>query len=71
MYRQNPAVFAKAQQVFHHIAVALEAEMIQGQTAKKIAESAKQMVAQTGINADQVLQSLSLDGQATVRSYFS
>lgn len=45
--------------------------MIQGQTAKKIAESAKQMVTQTGINADQVLQALSPDGQATVRSYFS
>ncbi|KIV78225.1 hypothetical protein PV11_09963 [Exophiala sideris] len=69
--QQNPAVFAKAQQVFHHIALALEAEMIQGQTAKKVAESAKQMVTQTGINADQILQTLSPDGQATVRSYFS
>ncbi|KAG9777003.1 ARM repeat-containing protein, partial [Aureobasidium melanogenum] len=69
--QQNPAVFAKAQQVFHHIALALEAETIQGQTAKKVVESAKQMVAQTGINADQILQSLSPDGQATVRSYFS
>jgi hypothetical protein len=64
-------VFAKAQQVFHHIALALEAEMIQGQTAKKVAESAKQMVTQTGVNADQVLQTLSPDGQATVRSFFS
>ena len=45
--------------------------MIQGQTAKKIAESAKAMVTQSGINADQILQSLSADGQATVRSYFS
>ncbi|KAL6250246.1 importin subunit beta-3 [Rhinocladiella similis] len=69
--QQNPAVFAKAQQVFHNIALALEAEMIQGQTAKKIAESAKAMVTQSGINADQILQSLSADGQATVRSYFS
>lgn len=64
-------MFAKAQQVFHNIALALEAEMIQGQTAKKIAESAKAMVTQSGINADQILQSLSADGQATVRSYFS
>jgi importin-5 len=69
--RQHPVVFAKAQQVFHHIALALEAEMIQGQTAKKVAESAKQMVTQTGVNADQVLQTLSPDGQATVRSFFS
>jgi energy-coupling factor transporter ATP-binding protein EcfA2 len=71
LHRQNPAVFAKAQQVFHHIALALEAEMIQGQTAKRVAESAKRMVAATGINADQILQTLSPDGQATVRSFFS
>ena len=69
--RQNPAVFAKAAQIFHHIAVALEAEMIQGATAKKIVESAKVLVRKTGITADQVLQGLSEDGQRTVRSYFS
>jgi hypothetical protein len=69
--RQHPVVLAKAQQAFHNIALALEAEMIQGQTAKKVAESAKQMVTQTGINADQILQTLSPDGQTTVRSFFS
>lgn len=69
--RNHPAVQAKAQQVFHHIVLALEAETIQGQTAKKVAESAKHLVAQTGINADQILQSLTPDGQATVRSFFS
>lgn len=69
--RQNPAVISKAQQVFHHIALALEAETLQGQTAKKVAESAKQLVTQTGINADQVLQTLSPDGQTTVRSFFT
>jgi len=57
--------------VFHNIALALEAETLQGQTAKKVAESAKQLVAQTGINADQILQTLSPDGQVTVRSFFS
>jgi hypothetical protein len=36
-----------------------------------VAESAKQMVAQTGINAEQVLQSLSPEGQTAVRSYFA
>lgn len=68
--RQNPAVEPKAQQIFHHIVLALEGETIQGQTAKKVAESAKTLVSQTGINADQVLQSLSPDGQATVKSFF-
>ncbi|EXJ64887.1 hypothetical protein A1O7_01226 [Cladophialophora yegresii CBS 114405] len=69
--QENPAVFAKAAQVFHHIALALEAEMIQGATAKKIVESAKVLVGKTGINAEQTLQGLSADGQRTVRSYFS
>lgn len=45
--------------------------MIQGATAKKIVESAKVLVGKTGINAEQVLQGLSEDGQRTVRSYFS
>lgn len=62
---------AKAQQVFHSIVLALEAETLQGQTAKKVAESAKLLVSKTGVNADQILQSLSPDGQATVRSFFA
>lgn len=66
----NAAVRAKAQQVFHHICLALEAETIQGQTAQKVAASAKVLVQSTGINADQVLASLSVDGQTTVKSFF-
>ena len=69
--RQNPAVASKAQQLFHQIVLALEAETIQGQTAKKVAESAKRLVEQTGINADQVVGALSPEGQATVKSFFS
>ena len=69
--RQNPAVSSKAQQIFHNIVLALEAETIQGQTAKKVAESAKRLVEQTGTNADQILGALSPEGQATVRSFFS
>lgn len=61
----------KAQQVFHHICLALEAETIQGHTAKKVAESAKVLAQSTGINADQVLSSLSTEGQQTVRSFFA
>ena len=68
---KNPAVLAKAQQVFHHIVLALEAETLQGQTAQKVADSAKALVTQTGMDADAVLQTLQPDGQTTVRSYFS
>lgn len=44
--------------------------MIQGQIATKVALSAKQLVAQTGINAEQILQTLTPEGQVTVRTYF-
>jgi importin-5 len=44
--------------------------MIQGQIANKVAASAKQLVAQTGINAEQILQTLTPEGQATVKTYF-
>lgn len=69
-YRSNPAVTSKAALIFQHIVQALEAEMIQGQTAKKVAESAKKLVAQTGINAEQILQTLTPEGQAAVKTYF-
>ena len=71
IHRQNPAVIAKATSVFQYIVQALEAETLQGQTASKVASSAKQLVAQTGINAEQILQSLSPDGQQAVRGIFN
>jgi importin-5 len=63
-------VAPKAAQIFQHIVQALEAETIQGQTAAKVVASAKQLVSQTGLNAEQILQSLSPEGQHAVRSYF-
>ena len=44
--------------------------MIQGQVAIKVAASAKQLVAQTWINADLILQTLTPEGQAAVKTYF-
>lgn len=67
----NETVRAKAEQVFHAICLALEAETIQGQTAKKVAESAKTLVQTSGVDANRVLQSLSPDGQGTVRAFFT
>ena len=69
--QNNDVVQGKAQQVFHHICLALEAETIQGQTAQKIAASAKTLVQRTGIDADGILGSLSPDGQTTVKSFFA
>lgn len=44
--------------------------MIQGQIAIKVATSAKQLVEQTGINAEQILQTLTPEGQAAVKTHF-
>ena len=68
--QQNPAVAPKAQMIFQYIVQALEAETIQGQIAAKVVASAKQLVSQTGINAEQALQTLSPEGQQAVRSFF-
>jgi len=58
-------VVAKAQQCFTAIVLALEAETIQGQTAKKIAELAKTLATMPGasVDGDAVLAGLSEDGR--------
>lgn len=58
--------------MFQHIVLALEAETLQGQTAKKVADAAKKLVESNpgAVNADAVLGALSAESQATVKSYF-
>lgn len=68
--RQNPAVISAADKVFGFIVQALEAETLQGQTAGRVANSAKTLVTATGLNADHILSGVSPDNQAAVRSYF-
>ncbi|KAK5104604.1 importin subunit beta-3 [Lithohypha guttulata] len=69
--QNHEAVRNKAQQVFHAICLALEAETIQGQTAQKVASSAKVLATTSGVDANQILSSLSPEGQATVQSFFA
>lgn len=63
----------RAQQIFSAIALALEAETIQGQTAKRVAEAAKKLVSMPGasVDADAVLAGLTEEGQGVVRAYFT
>ncbi|KKK14813.1 putative importin beta-3 subunit [Aspergillus rambellii] len=68
--QQNPVVMSNADKVFGYIVQALEAETLQGQTAGRVANSAKALVAATGLNADQILAGVSPENQAAVRSYF-
>lgn len=63
-------MLSAADKVFGYIVQALEAETLQGQTAARVAASAKKLVAATGLNADHILSGVNPDNQATVRSYF-
>ncbi|KAL4781897.1 armadillo-type protein [Aspergillus varians] len=68
--QQNPAVMSNAVRVFGYIVQALDAETLQGQTAVRVATSAKNLAQTTGLNADQILAGVSPENQAAVRSYF-
>lgn len=68
--RRNPAVTSQAAKCFTFIAQALEAETLQGQTAQKIVAAAKQLVQIAGLDANQLLSSLSPETQQTVRAFF-
>lgn len=68
--RQNPAVFAKADRVFGFIVEALDAQTLQGQTATRVAQSAKSLVAATGLNAESILAGVSPENQERIRKFF-
>lgn len=68
--RRNPSVLSKAEKVFTSIVQALEAETLQGNVCTKVVEAAKQLVAATGINADQILNIVRPENQMAVRRHF-
>ncbi len=49
---------------------ALDAATLQGQTAARVADSAKRLVAATGLNAEQILAGVSPENQERVRKFF-
>ncbi|MCJ1382400.1 hypothetical protein MMC17_005513 [Xylographa soralifera] len=69
--QSNPAVLAAADKVFVAIALALEAETIQGQTAARVAAAAKTLVQIANVDAGRILATLSPETQQTVQAYFS
>jgi hypothetical protein len=68
--RQNPAVLTKADRVFGFIVQALDAGTLQGQTAARVAQAAKQLVAATNLNAESILAGVSPESQERVRKFF-
>ena len=61
---------AAASQIFVYICQALEAETLQAQTALRAAASAKQLVQNAGINADEILASQTVELQRVAKAYF-
>ncbi|KAH7327822.1 armadillo-type protein [Stachybotrys elegans] len=69
--QQHPAVMNQASQLFVHIAQALEAETLQGQTASRVAASTKSMLAAANVDPTPLLQQFSPEAQRTIMGYFS
>lgn len=70
-FRHNPAVIAAAHHIFTAIALALEAETLQADTAHRVAEAAKRLVQMAGIDASGILATLSPETQQTISCYFA
>ncbi|KAF4308679.1 importin subunit beta-3 [Botryosphaeria dothidea] len=68
--QNNPAVLAKAPQCFTNVALALEAETLQGNIASTVVRATKQLVQNAGLDANQLLSGLTPEAQHTVRAYF-
>jgi importin-5 len=64
-------VIGAASNVFLAIALALEAETLQGDTAQRVAAAAKLLVQIAGIDVHRILATLSPEAQQTIRSYFA
>ncbi|KAK8243541.1 armadillo-type protein [Phyllosticta capitalensis] len=68
--QNNPAVLSKAPQCFTYVAQALEAETLQGNIATQIVRATKQLVQTAGLDAGQLLATLTPETQQTVRAFF-
>lgn len=61
---------AKASKCFIHVAQALEAETLQGNTAQRAVAATRKLVETAGLDANQLLSSLPPETQQTVRAFF-
>lgn len=69
--RQNTAVVSAADKVFVAIALALEAETLQGGTAQRVAAAANHLLQIAGTEPNRILATLTPETQQTVRRYFA
>nr|POE64848.1 importin subunit beta-3 [Quercus suber] len=68
--QNHPAVMSQAQRCFMFVAQALEAETLQGNMAQRIVGAARKLVTTAGLDANQLLASMSPETQRTVQAFF-
>lgn len=69
--RQNPAVTSQPAKVFVFVAQALEGQTLQGQTANRVVEATKALLAAASLNPAQLLAQLSSETQLKVHAWFA
>ncbi|TGO38032.1 hypothetical protein BHYA_0083g00110 [Botrytis hyacinthi] len=69
--QQNPAVTSQPAKVFVFVAQALEGQTLQGQTANRVVEATKTLLAAASLNPAQLLAQLSPKTQAIVHAWFA
>lgn len=71
MCRNNPAVIEQASKLFVHIAQALAAETLVGQTATRVATSTKNMLTAAKVDPVPLLQQFPQASQEIIMRYFN
>lgn len=69
--RQHPAVGQQPDKVFLHVAQALEAHTLNGQTAVRVCEAAKSLIKLTNTDPMPLLQQFPPDAQQVVMGFFN
>ncbi|TGO47099.1 hypothetical protein BOTNAR_0545g00060 [Botryotinia narcissicola] len=69
--KQNPAVTSQPAKVFVFVAQALAGQTLQGQTANRVVEATKALLAAASLNPAQLLAQLSSETQVKVHPWFA
>ncbi|OAA57017.1 importin beta-3 [Niveomyces insectorum RCEF 264] len=69
--KRHPAVMAQTDKVFVYIAQGLGADVLRGQTAVRVVEATKVMLAASGLNAAPLLQQFPQELQQTISAFFT
>ncbi|CAK7562739.1 MAG: importin subunit beta-3 [Sporothrix epigloea] len=69
--KRHPAVMSQTDKVFTLIAQGLGADVLRGETARRVVEATKVMLAESGLNAAPLLQQFPPELQQTISAHFT